>query len=85
MTLIKNDVAGLDWSIGSDYIKSLETEPEPKFKCPRSVTCVMDCYHKYPHKYEEKYCNGLDGHCNTKCVHELISDVTFFKEDFERS
>jgi hypothetical protein len=86
MTLIHNDEV-FDW-INKTGRFSLEEKVEPKlepelFKCPKSDKCVMDCYHKDPHEYEEKYCNGMDGHCHTKCVHELISDCTFFKEDFE--
>lgn len=62
----------------------VKEEPEPElFKCPKSDKCVMDCYHKKLHAYEEKYCNDTDGDCGTKCVHELWSDITFFKEDFE--
>ncbi len=51
--------------------------------CPKADKCVMDCYHKKPHIYEEKFCNDLEGQCKTKCVHVLWSDVTFFEEDFE--
>lgn len=53
------------------------------FKCPKSDRCVMDCFHKKSHKYEEKYCNDLDGQCGVRCVNELISDCTFFEEDFD--
>lgn len=57
--------------------------PPENFKCPKSDKCVMDCYHKKPHAYEEKFCNDINGQCGVKCVHELISDCTFFEEDFE--
>ena len=60
-----------------DYIP-----PPDEFKCPKSDKCVMDCYHKELHAYDERYCNDVKGECNTKCVHELISDCTFFEEDF---
>lgn len=61
----------------------VEREPEPEnFLCPKSDKCVMDCYHKKPHEYIERFCNDIEGDCQTKCVHELISDVTFFEEDF---
>ena len=53
------------------------------FLCPKSDRCVMECYHKTPHEYEEKFCNDIEGKCGVKCVHELISDCTFFEEDFE--
>jgi hypothetical protein len=52
-------------------------------KCPRADKCVMDCFHKTPHVYEEKHCNDEGGKCGIKCVHELISDCTFFEDDFE--
>lgn len=62
----------------------IEVKRNPELvKCPKADKCVMDCYHKKPHVYEEKYCNDADGPCGIKCVHELISDVTFFEEDFE--
>lgn len=51
-------------------------------KCPKSNRCVLDCYHKNNHSYEEKYCNDLTGLCNIQCVNTLISDCTFFDEDF---
>lgn len=67
-----------------EWLYSEKTKPDPipepeLFKCPKSDKCIMDCYHKQPHAYEEKYCNGKD--C-PKCVHVLVSDVTFFEEDF---
>jgi len=62
----------------------IEVKRNPELvKCPKADKCVMDCYHKKPHVYEEKYCNDADGPCGIKCVHELISYVTFFEEDFE--
>lgn len=83
MTLIHNDQI-IEWIYSGRSKEEPEPIPVPElFKCPKSDKCVMDCYHKYPHKYEEKYCNGMDVHCHTKCVHVLWSDITFFKEDFE--
>ena len=60
-------------------------EEEPKsesFLCPKVDKCIMDCYHKKPHAYEERFCNDIKGECGTQCVHELISDCIFFEEDF---
>jgi len=71
---------------GSVQPKGRSEIPEPeifKFKCPKSDRCIMDCYHKEPHAYEEKFCNDIEGQCGVKCVNEIISDVTFFEEDFE--
>lgn len=82
--LIHNDEV-LDW-LNKTGRFSEEKEEEPKkdlHKCPKSDKCIMDCYHKEPHEYEEKYCNDLKGQCQTKCVHELIWDCTFFEEDFK--
>ena len=46
----------------------------------------MDCVHKVPHEHMDNYCDGADDpmldKC-PKCAPELISDVTFFREDFE--
>jgi hypothetical protein len=83
--MTKNDV--LKWlkhgSVKPRKAEWVDEEPEPEnFKCPKSDKCVMDCYHKKPHAYEEKFCNDVNGDCGTKCVHELISDCTFFDEDF---
>ena len=62
----------------------IEVERNPDLvKCPRADKCVMDCYHRKAHVYEEKYCNDVEGPCGIKCVHELVSDVTFFEDDFE--
>ena len=73
----------LDWIEGKGKFdkKKIEEKKQELFKCPKSDKCIMDCYHKKPHIYEEKYCNN-DNVCNIKCVHELISDCTFFEEDF---
>lgn len=66
------------------FNKEIEVVRNPELvKCPKADKCVMDCYHKKPHVYEEKYCNDEGGECGIKCVHELISDVTFFEEDFK--
>lgn len=60
-----------------EYIK-----PEPEMHvCPKADKCLSLCYHKEPHEYDPKYCNG--GECSTKCVSVLISDVILFEEDFQ--
>lgn len=81
--LIHNDEV-LDWlNKTGRFVVEEEVEPKKELhKCPKSDKCVMDCYHKNPHAYEEKFCDDLEGKCGTKCVHELISDCTFFEEDF---
>ncbi len=69
---------------GSVKPKGRTEIPAPEYhKCPKSDTCVMDCYHKKPHTYDESFCNDKNGQCNTKCVHELWSDITFFEDDFK--
>ncbi len=72
-----------------EYMESVKPKSD-NYKCPKSDKCIMDCYHKKPHAYDERFCNDTEqsgnvgvGNCNVICVHELISDVTFFKEDFE--
>lgn len=60
-----------------EYVK-----PEPEMHvCPKANKCLSLCYHKEPHEYNPKYCNG--GECSTKCVSVLISDVILFEEDFQ--
>ncbi len=54
-------------------------------QCPKSDRCVMECHHKIPHLYVEKYCKaGEDNEltCPT-CVPELIADIIIFEEDFK--
>lgn len=51
-------------------------------KCPKAGKCIMDCYHRNEHVYEEKHCNDIHGQCNVQCVHVLIHDCIFFDEDF---
>jgi hypothetical protein len=75
----------LDWLNKTGKFSHYEDDkPEPKlYRCPKFDKCIMECYHKKPHEYDARYCNDLDGECGVKCVHELISDCTFFDEDFE--
>jgi len=64
--------------------KDYSVEPEQELvKCPRADKCISECYHRTPHVYEAKYCDNERGECGVKCVHELVSDVTFFEDDFE--
>ena len=65
----------------AEWVKEEPKEVE-LHKCPKSDKCIMDCYHKKPHEYIEKYCNDIDGECQIKCVTEFLSDCTFFEEDF---
>lgn len=66
------------------FPKEIEVKRNPDLvKCPRADKCISHCYHRKPHVYEEKYCNNELGECGIKCVHELISDCTFFEDDFE--
>lgn len=65
--------------------KPMGKTPHPeseKYKCPKSDECVMDCYHKKPHAYDEHFCNDVLGECKIVCVHEMIYDCIFFDEDF---
>jgi len=68
----------------TSYLRCIDyVEPEPElFLCPKADKCIMDCYHKNPHKHEIKYCNGQGG-CDMKCVPEIQADVIFFEEDFK--
>lgn len=65
-----------------ELCKKLDREEESiLYKCPKADKCVMVCQHKNPHEHMNGYCDGIY-EC-PKCVPEIISDVIFFREDFE--
>lgn len=58
-------------------------------RCPRFNKCLMDCYHKKPHRYNKKYCKNIEDNNNVSlnkcpnCVPVIQSDVFLLPEDFE--